>query len=80
MCVDLADWTATRQAVEALPPIDLLVNNAGIFIRDAFLDAKPEDFDKCSVYIRVVSDIATLIHPRCDTKLENRICQKKMPR
>ena len=46
VCVDLADWTATRQAVEALPPIDLLVNNAGVLNRDKFVDAAPEEFDR----------------------------------
>ena len=46
VCVDLADWDATKKAVEAIGPIDLLVNNAGISILDPFLDVKPEDFDK----------------------------------
>lgn len=30
ICVDLSDWMQTKQAVEGLGDIDLLVNNAGI--------------------------------------------------
>lgn len=45
MCVDVADVTATRKALEAVGPIDLLVNNAGIAKNAPFLDAKAEDFD-----------------------------------
>ena len=29
VAVDLADWDATRKAVQDIGPIDLLVNNAG---------------------------------------------------
>lgn len=46
ICVDLSDWTATRKAVEAIGPIDVLVNNAGITIVEPFLDIKPESIDK----------------------------------
>jgi len=44
--VDIADWTATRQAVEALPPIDLLVNNAAVLTRTSFLDLSVEQIDE----------------------------------
>ena len=46
VCVDLADWDATRKAVEDIGVIDLLVNNAGTGIPSTFLDAKPEDIDR----------------------------------
>ena len=46
ICVDLSDWNATKYALENLPPIHCLVNNAGIAILGPFLEAKPEEFDK----------------------------------
>ncbi|KAL3870404.1 hypothetical protein ACJMK2_038472 [Sinanodonta woodiana] len=44
--VDLADWTATRHALEKIGKIDLLVNNAGIMIMSPFLETTKEDLDK----------------------------------
>ena len=46
VCADLADWNATKKAVEGLGAIDLLVNNAGVTNLDPFLEVKPDDFDK----------------------------------
>ena len=46
VCVDLSDWTATRKAVEGIGPVDLLVNNDGMAMLDAFLDTKEEDLNK----------------------------------
>ncbi|CAF4589839.1 unnamed protein product, partial [Rotaria magnacalcarata] len=45
VCVDLADWNATKEAIKPHLPIQLLVNNAAVAILDSFLDVKPEDFD-----------------------------------
>ncbi|KAF0302855.1 L-xylulose reductase [Amphibalanus amphitrite] len=42
---DLSDWEATRSAVEALGPVDCLVNNAGAFIFEPFLEARKESLD-----------------------------------
>ncbi|KAF0302854.1 L-xylulose reductase [Amphibalanus amphitrite] len=42
---DLSDWEATRSAVEALGPVDCLVNNAGIMVVEPFLEARKESFD-----------------------------------
>jgi NAD(P)-dependent dehydrogenase (short-subunit alcohol dehydrogenase family) len=42
---DLADARATREAVAAAQPIDLLVNNAGTTKIESFLDTSPESFD-----------------------------------
>ena len=44
--VDLNDWSATRKTVESVLPIDLLVNNAGVFIGESFLHTTPESFDR----------------------------------
>ncbi|KAF0292849.1 L-xylulose reductase [Amphibalanus amphitrite] len=42
---DLSDWEATREAVEAIEPVDCLVNNAGILILEPFLEATKEALD-----------------------------------
>jgi len=43
--VDLADWSATRRAVEDIGPIDLLVNNAGVNKLSPFLEMDEESYD-----------------------------------
>lgn len=45
ICVDVNDWNSTRNAVESLGPIDVLVNNAGIAILEPFMEVTPEHFD-----------------------------------
>ncbi|KAK9299362.1 hypothetical protein QLX08_007602 [Tetragonisca angustula] len=45
VCVDLNDWHATRNAVESVLPIDLLVNNAGVARLNSFLDVTEQDID-----------------------------------
>jgi len=45
--VDLSDWESTQKAVEAVLPIELLVNNAGIGgTSQSVLDITESDFDK----------------------------------
>ena len=43
--MDLTDWEATKAALEPLPVMDGLVNNAAIAVVQPFLDVNPEDFD-----------------------------------
>ncbi|KAF2360998.1 NAD(P)-binding domain, partial [Trinorchestia longiramus] len=45
ICVDLADWASTREAVKKVTPIHLLVNNAAAFRFASILEAVPEDID-----------------------------------
>ncbi|MFM0470572.1 SDR family oxidoreductase [Paraburkholderia strydomiana] len=45
VCVDLADAAATREAADAVQPVDLLVNCAGIVELQPFLDTSIEAFD-----------------------------------
>jgi len=45
VCADLSDWDGTRKAVEKIPPVDYLVNNAAIVQVQAFADITPENFD-----------------------------------
>lgn len=46
VCVDLTDWASTQKAVEAILPIELLVNNAGNFAMSSLLDVKESDVDE----------------------------------
>eukprot|EP00092_Neocalanus_flemingeri_P032384 GFUD01035209.1.p1 GENE.GFUD01035209.1~~GFUD01035209.1.p1 ORF type:complete len:245 (-),score=77.03 GFUD01035209.1:73-807(-) len=43
--LDLTDWEATKAALEPLPAMDGLVNNAAVAVVAPFLEVKPEDFD-----------------------------------
>jgi len=62
VCVDVSDWSATRLAVESLPPIDLLVNNAGAFQMAPFVDVKPEDFDQMfGVNVKSVLNVSQVV-------------------
>jgi L-xylulose reductase len=46
VCCDLADWDATRKAVEEIDAVDFLVNNAGILTPPAlFVDLSQHDLD-----------------------------------
>ena len=42
---DLSDWEPTRAAVQALAPVDCLVNNAGMMIVEPFLEARKESLE-----------------------------------
>ncbi|CAL8127403.1 unnamed protein product [Orchesella dallaii] len=46
VCVDLANWQATRDAVEGLGEIDYLINNAGIVHVEPILNCSKEHFDE----------------------------------
>ena len=42
---DLADWAATRKAVEGLGPVHLLVNNAATAVIKPFLEHTQQDME-----------------------------------
>ncbi|KXJ23684.1 D-erythrulose reductase [Exaiptasia diaphana] len=46
LCVDLGNIEEAMKAIEAQDDIHLVVNNAAVPSQAAFLDIKPEDFDK----------------------------------
>ncbi|XP_035695453.1 L-xylulose reductase-like isoform X2 [Branchiostoma floridae] len=59
---DLGDPVATKAAVESVGPIDLLVNNAGINIPQAFLDVTLDTFDTVmNVNVRAVLQVSQII-------------------
>ncbi|OWA51615.1 L-xylulose reductase [Hypsibius exemplaris] len=70
--VELSDWDATRAAVTSVLPIDLLVNNAGIFIGEPFLRTTQESFDSImTVNVKSILNISqvvaqSLIDRKCD--------------
>jgi len=62
VCVDVNDWNATRKAVQAILPIDGLVNNAAVALLDSFFKVSPEDFDKSfSVNVKAVINISQVV-------------------
>lgn len=62
IAVDLVDVAATQTAVEALEPIDLLVNNAGVAILEPFLETSVEAFDKTmAVNVRAVLVVSQIV-------------------
>jgi len=62
VCVDLADWSATREAVKALPPIDFLVNNAAVAKLDSFLNVQLEDIDRAfDINIKAVINVSQVV-------------------
>jgi len=62
ICVDVNDWNATRKAVQAILPIDGLVNNAAVALLDSFFKVSPEDFDKSfSVNVKAVINISQVV-------------------
>ncbi|GJQ73454.1 hypothetical protein Trydic_g13814 [Trypoxylus dichotomus] len=44
--VDLANWSATKEAISNIGPIDLLVNNAGLAILEPLTDVTEEHVDQ----------------------------------
>ena len=46
ICQDIGDWNGTRAAVEKLPVMDGLVNNAGINTQQSFLEVTEEKLDR----------------------------------
>ena len=62
ICVDLADWNATQDAIKKITPIHLLVNNAAIAKCDPVLEATPEDFDRhFNVNVKAVMNVIQIV-------------------
>jgi len=60
---DLSDWTAAREALEAIKePIHGLVNNAGTALLDPFLEVKPEDINATfSINVKAVFNVSQVV-------------------
>lgn len=62
ICVDLSDWTATREAVQKITPIHLLVNNAAAVVLEPFLEVAPETFDHLfNVNVKAVMNLSQVV-------------------
>ena len=44
--MDVADWKATRELIQNIGTVDLLVNNAAILKVTPFLEVTKDDFDQ----------------------------------
>ncbi|TNN49583.1 L-xylulose reductase [Liparis tanakae] len=62
VCVDLADWGATAAALQAVGPVDLLVNNAGCASLQPLLEVTPDQFDQSfNVNVRAVLHVSQIV-------------------
>ncbi|XP_042862255.1 L-xylulose reductase-like [Penaeus japonicus] len=62
ICVDLSDWTATREAVQKIVPIHLLVNNAAMAALEPFLTTSPETFDNLmNVNVKALMNVSQVV-------------------
>ncbi|KAI4558634.1 hypothetical protein MJT46_013276, partial [Ovis ammon polii x Ovis aries] len=61
VCVDLADWEATEQALGGVGPVDLLVNSAAVVFLQPFLEVTKETYDMSfNVNLRAVIQRASV--------------------
>ncbi|KAG5202980.1 hypothetical protein JEQ12_002563 [Ovis aries] len=62
VCVDLADWEATEQALGGVGPVDLLVNNAAVAFLQPFLEVTKEAYDMSfNVNLRAVIQVSQIV-------------------
>ena len=62
ICVDLSDWTATREAVSKVTPIQLLVNNAAVVEAMSMLESTPEAFDTLfNINVKAVMNVSQVM-------------------
>ncbi|XP_046736952.1 L-xylulose reductase-like [Diprion similis] len=60
--LDLADWNATKDALQSVTPVDHLVSNAGILITRAFLDVLAKDVDASfSVNFKAAINVSQIV-------------------
>ncbi|XP_045839841.1 carbonyl reductase [NADPH] 2-like [Meles meles] len=62
VCVDLGDWEATELALGNVGPVDLLVNNAAMLLKQPFLEVTKDVFDRTfSVNLRSVVQVSQIV-------------------
>ncbi|XP_032285647.1 carbonyl reductase [NADPH] 2-like isoform X1 [Phoca vitulina] len=62
VCVDWGDWEATEQALGNVGPVDLLVNNVAMLLKQPFLEATKEVFDRTfSVNLRSMIQVSQIV-------------------
>ncbi|KAG8233906.1 hypothetical protein J437_LFUL005234 [Ladona fulva] len=62
ICVDLADWDATRKAIQCVGPIDCLVNNAAVALLESFMEITPANIDRSfNVNVKSVINVSQVV-------------------
>nr|XP_033816794.1 L-xylulose reductase [Geotrypetes seraphini] len=62
LCVDLADWDATKTALQAVGDVDLLVNNAAVALLQPFLEITKEAVDTSfNVNVKAVLHVSQIV-------------------
>ncbi|XP_077407158.1 L-xylulose reductase isoform X2 [Vanacampus margaritifer] len=62
VCVDLADWGATDDALKNIGPIELLINNAACAKLQPFLEVTPDQFDQSfTVNVKAVLHVSQVV-------------------
>ncbi|TDG39475.1 hypothetical protein AWZ03_014101 [Drosophila navojoa] len=65
LLLDLRDWNKVREDLSAVPPLDGLVNNAGVAIIKPFAELTEQDFDtQFDVNIKAVFNVTQALLPK----------------
>ncbi|XP_017871595.1 PREDICTED: L-xylulose reductase [Drosophila arizonae] len=65
LLLDLRDWNKVREGLSAVPPLDGLVNNAGVAIIKPFAELTEQDFDtQFDVNIKAVFNVTQALLPK----------------
>jgi len=60
--VDIGDWSATRGKISELPPLDCLINNAGVIEWENFMGITPENFDRqFNINLKAVVNVSQVV-------------------
>ncbi|KRT83928.1 dehydrogenase, partial [Oryctes borbonicus] len=62
VAVDLSNWSATKEALSNIGPIDLLVNNAGLAILEPLLDVTEEHVDQLfGINVKALMNVTQIV-------------------
>ncbi|KRT84160.1 dehydrogenase, partial [Oryctes borbonicus] len=62
VAVDLSNWSATKEALSNIGPIDLLVNNAGVAILEPLLDVTEEHVDQLfGINVKALMNVTQIV-------------------
>jgi NAD(P)-dependent dehydrogenase (short-subunit alcohol dehydrogenase family) len=62
VAVDLGDWKAAKEAIEKLPVVHYLVNNAAILRINPFMEVSEQEFDEtCNVNLKGIINVSQIV-------------------